>query len=314
MCGIAGVVDLAGRRPVAPETVRTMASALYHRGPDEDGYFERPGQSLASRRLSIVGLLDGRQPISNEDKSVFVVFNGELFDYPEMRAKLEARGHRFATHCDTELIPHLWEDHGEEFFEHLRGQFALALWDQRRQLLILARDRFGICPLYWTMVKWDGFGNPSYPVSDGGDWLLFASEIKGLLASGMVPARPDPLGINHIFTFFALPGTVTCFQGVQTLLPGHYLRIQLGKSEPARVSDHKYWEIDFPDQGLEDPGHDQKALVRSLRAGAAWGRGTQAARRCAGRLVSERRRRFEHGGRAGKSHSQATHPHVHDTH
>ena len=110
----------------------------------------QPGLAFASRRLSIVGLADGRQPIRNEDGSVSVVFNGELFDYPEMRAELEGRGHRFATHCDTELIPHRWEDHQEEMFAHLRGQFAFALWDSRQRRIVLARDRFGICPLYWT--------------------------------------------------------------------------------------------------------------------------------------------------------------------
>src|SRR6516225_556342 len=131
MCGIAGIVDLAGERPMPPGTLQAMAGALVHRGPDEDG-------------------------------TVAVVFNGELFDYPELRPQLEARGHRFATHCDTELIPHLWEDHGEKMLEHLRGQFALALWDQRRRRLLLARDRFGICPLFWTR-----------RTTPAGDWLLF---------------------------------------------------------------------------------------------------------------------------------------------
>ncbi len=243
MCGIAGIIDLSGQgRPVPPETIRAMASALYHRGPDEDGFLEQPGLAFASRRLSIVGLADGRQPIRNEDGSVAVVFNGELFDYPEQRRELEARGHRFSTHCDTELVPHFWEDHQEEFFPHLRGQFALALWDQRRRRVILGRDRFGICPLHWTVQN-----DPE------GGWLLFASEIKGLLASGMVEARPDPNGINHLFTFFALPGPVTCFQGVQSLVPGHYLAVGLGgPGERATVRERIYWEINFPDRGEED--------------------------------------------------------------
>jgi asparagine synthase (glutamine-hydrolysing) len=215
-----------------------MAEAIYHRGPDEDGFLERPGLAFASRRLSIVGLADGRQPIHNEDGTVSVVFNGEMFDYPEMRAELEGRGHRFATHCDTEIIPHRWEDEQEEFFPHLRGQFAFALWDSRRRRIILARDRFGICPLYWTRQ---------------GEWFLFASEIKALLASGMVEAKPDPRGINHLFTFFALPGPVTCFAGVQLLPPGHYLRIQLGANgEAGQLSERVYWQMDFPDCGQED--------------------------------------------------------------
>src|SRR4051812_30663897 len=187
MCGIAGIVDLSGeRRPVPGDALRAMAQAIYHRGPDEDGFLDRPGVGFANRRLSIVGLFDGKQPIANEDGSVSVVFNGELFDYPEMKAELVARGHQFRTHCDTEIIPHRWEDHQEEMFAHLRGQFAIALYDSKRQRVILGRDRFGICPLYWTRVR-----------TGGGDWLLFASEIKALLASGMVDPQPEPRGINH---------------------------------------------------------------------------------------------------------------------
>jgi asparagine synthase (glutamine-hydrolysing) len=269
MCGIAGIMDLSGHaRPVPPLTIRAMAAAIVHRGPDEDGFLEEPGLAFASRRLSIVGLADGRQPIRNEDGSVAVVFNGELFDYPEMRRDLESRGHRFATHCDTEVVPHRWEDHQEEMFTHLRGQFAVALWDRRRRLAVLGRDRVGICPLYWTVQN----------DAEGG-WLLFASEVKALLACGMVEARPDRRGINHLFTFFALPGPITCFEGVRLLTPGHYLRIQLGSTgERARVSEHTYWEVDYPDAGEEDyrssaaqltEGFQQvllEAVTRRLRA------------------------------------------------
>jgi asparagine synthase (glutamine-hydrolysing) len=243
MCGIAGIVDLSGQRRPAPEgALQAMASALHHRGPDEDGFLKRPGLGFASRRLSIVGLADGRQPISNEDGSVSVVFNGELFDYPEARRELEGRGHRFATHCDTEVVPHTWEDHAEDTFARLRGQFAVALWDSRRQRVVLGRDRFGICPLYWTRQT----------SAEGGDWLLFASEVKALLASGLVEARPDLRGINHLFTFFSMPGPVTCFEGVRALSPGHYLRIQLRDGgQAAQISEHTYWRIDFPDRGAE---------------------------------------------------------------
>jgi asparagine synthase (glutamine-hydrolysing) len=241
------MIDLVASRPVPEAPVQAMAKALYHRGPDEDGFLEGPGVALANRRLSIVGLADGRQPLFNEDRSIGVVFNGELFDYPEQRADLERRGHRFVTHCDTELLPHLWEEQGEGMFERLRGQFAIALWDQRRHCVVLARDRFGICPLYW---------------SRRGDWLLFGSEIKALLASGLVEARPDLRGLGHVFTFFALPGPVTCFEGVQLLPAGHFLRIQLGRlGKSADVSEHTYWEIDFPDRGKEDNGRCEKQLV-----------------------------------------------------
>jgi asparagine synthase (glutamine-hydrolysing) len=246
MCGIAGIIDLSGqRRPIARATVQAMADAIVHRGPDEDGYLELPGVSFASRRLSIVGLHDGRQPLRNEDGSVHVVYNGELFDYPEIKASLEARGHRFRTHCDTELIPHLWEDHQERFWDHLKGQFAVALYDEKRRRVVLGRDRFGICPLYW---------------SRQGDWLLFASEVKALLASRMVPARPDIQGISHLFTFFAIPGPVTCFEGVHLLPPGRYLDIDVSEG---RVAERAYWTLDFPQRGKEDR-RDPKKLAEEF--------------------------------------------------
>src|SRR5262245_20617099 len=249
MCGIAGIIDLSGhRRPVAREAIEAMAAAIVHRGPDEDGFLEAPGLSFASRRLSIVGLFDGRQPIRNEDGHVAVVFNGELFDYPEMRASLESRGHRFRTHCDTEVLPHLWEDHQERFWDHVKGQFAVALFDDKRRRVVLGRDRFGVCPLYW---------------SRQGDWLLFGSEIKALLASGMVPARPDPQGINHLFTFFAMPGPATCFEGVQLLPPGHYLDVTLTPNGVARVTEKVYHRLEFVDQGQED-ARDAKALANDF--------------------------------------------------
>ena len=239
---------------------------MVHRGPDDEGYFEVDGVGLANRRLSIVGLADGRQPITNEDGSVVVVFNGELFDYPELKAALEAKGHRFATHCDTELIAHLWEEHEDQLLDHLRGQFAFAVWDQRRRRLVLARDRFGICPLFW-----------SRQVSPEGDWFLFASEIKGLLASGLVEARPDLRGIDQVFHFLAAPGPATCFAGVELLPPGHALTIDLaGRGRDARIQPRRYWAIDFPDRGQEVRGTKQTvdeferlllgAVERRLRA------------------------------------------------
>jgi asparagine synthase (glutamine-hydrolysing) len=250
MCGIAGIVDLSGHRHVPPGVLRRMADAIVHRGPDDDGYLEDNSLGLANRRLSIIGLADGKQPIGNEDGSVVAVFNGEFFDYPEVKVTLEAKGHRFATHCDTELIPHLWEDHQEQMFEHLRGQFALAVWDHRRRQLVLARDRFGICPLYW-----------SRQTTADGDWLLFASEIKALLASGFVKARPDLKGIDQVFHFFAVPGPSTCFADVQLLQPGHYLRVDLSNGPTAPLRPRAYWAIDFPDQGQEERGGDPKQVV-----------------------------------------------------
>ena len=248
MCGIAGAVDLTGGRLLSPDVLRSMADAIAHRGPDEDGYFQADGVSLANRRLSIVGLADGRQPISNEDGTVSVVFNGELFDYPELRAKLEQRGHRFRTHCDTEIFPHLWEEYGERMFDHLHGQYAVALWDSKAKRLILARDRFGICPLYWAR---------------RGDWLLFGSEIKAILASGMITPKADLRGINHVFTFLGTPGPVTCFDGVSILTPGHYLDIPQKPDGSRTMRDRIHFEIDFPDAGHEDR-RDDKVLIDEL--------------------------------------------------
>ena len=248
MCGIAGIIDLSGHQTVPEGAIQAMSRALFHRGPDEEGFLQRPGLALASRRLSIVGLADGQQPMTNEDRSVSVVFNGELFDHVERRAELAARGHQMRTHCDTEIIPHLWEDHQEGMFERLRGQFAIALWDERRRRLMLCRDRFGISPLYWTRQ---------------GDWLLFASEIKGLLASGMVTAKPDLRGIDHIFTFAAMPGPITCFEGVQLLPAGHYLQITPGSVSGVapEITERTYWEMDFPNHGDEDRGADPRKLM-----------------------------------------------------
>lgn len=251
MCGIAGMIELTGRRAAPPDVVPRMARAIIHRGPDEDGFLEEPGLHLANRRLSIVGLADGRQPISNENQDVWTVFNGEFFEYPEKRAELEAKGHRFRTHTDTELIPHLWEEYKLGCLEHLRGQFAFCVWDKRSNEILLARDRAGICPLFYTTIR-----------HDGSDWLLFCSEMKGLFASGLVPRAPDHRGINGIFSFMAMPGPITVFEGIHCLVPGRYLHFKLGQTSPAEAMKQKtYWEITYPDEGQEEYGSDEKRVV-----------------------------------------------------
>jgi asparagine synthase (glutamine-hydrolysing) len=156
MCGIAGMFDLTGERAAPFGVVPAMAEAIVHRGPDDDGFLDRPGLHLANRRLSIVGLADGKQPISNEDRTVWTVFNGELYNYAETRPQLESKGHVFRTHTDTELLPHLWEEYRERMFDHVKGQFAFCVWDSRSNEVVLARDRAGICPLFYTVVKHDG--------------------------------------------------------------------------------------------------------------------------------------------------------------
>jgi len=252
MCGIAGILDLTGKREPSRAKVERMAEALLHRGPDDKGYLFAPGLGLASRRLSIVGLGDGNQPIFNEDRTVAVVYNGELFDYPERKAELEAKGHVFRTHTDTEIIVHLYEEHGEDVFQELKGQFALALVDFTKRTVFLARDRVGICPLHW---------------SQRGDWLVFGSEIKALLASGEVTAAADPRGLDHMFTFFAMGARRTMFEGVNSLLPGHYLKIEFRQdARRTEIRERRYWDFDFPDAGQEEDPEDSNKLIEDFEA------------------------------------------------
>ncbi len=247
MCGVAGVIDLKGRRKPEQAMLARMAAALTHRGPDDDGFLVAPGIGLANRRLSIVGLSDGAQPIFNEDQSVAVVCNGELFEFPERRQELEAKGHVFRTHSDVEIIVHLYEEYGEGFLEHLTGQFAFALVDFKRRIVLLARDRVGICPLFW---------------SRQGDFLYFGSEIKALIASGAVTPKADPRGLDHLFTFFALGGRRTAFDGVQAIAPGHSVKIAWGGGDRAATPvESKYWDFDFPDWGEEDDPADEEAAI-----------------------------------------------------
>lgn len=244
MCGIAGIMDLrwTGREP-SPDKLHRMGEALLHRGPDEAGHFLETGLGLVHRRLSIVGLKDGRQPLFNEDGSVVTVCNGEIFDHLEQRAWLEKRGHVFRTSSDCEVVVHLYEELGSRFLERLRGQFAFALWDRRRKTLLLARDRMGIVPLHWA--AWKGK-------------LYFSSEIKGILAAGDLPARLDPLGLDHLFNFFGQPARRTCFHGISALPAGCWLKVAPRKRGEWRVEEQRYWDLSFPDLGYEhDPGQSR---------------------------------------------------------
>ncbi|MGD0533630.1 MAG: asparagine synthase (glutamine-hydrolyzing) [Methyloceanibacter sp.] len=252
MCGLAGVIDLEGRRTPGTAMLQRMAAALLHRGPDEDGFLVAPGVGLAHRRLSIVGVTDGRQPLFNEDRTIAVVCNGEFFDYLERKVELEAKGHIFRTHTDTEIIVHLYEEHGEGVFNHLKGQFAFVLVDLNRRIVLLARDRVGICPLHW---------------SRQGDWLYFGSEIKALLVSGAVVPAADLRGLDHLFTFFAMPNRRTMFEGVQSIPPGHYLKLAFrDDGGAAEIVERRYWEFDFPDAGDEDNPTDGNALIDEFEA------------------------------------------------
>jgi len=245
MCGIAGAFDLSGEREFAIQRLEAMGRAIQHRGPDESGSFVEAKIALHSRRLSIVDLAGGQQPLSNEDDSVVAVFNGEIFNHRELRIDLENRGHRFKTKTDTEVLVHLWEEYGRALVDHLEGQFALAIYDRRAKSLFLARDPFGICPLFL------------HRTSDG--WLIFASEVKGLLASGLLRSELDKRGVDHIFTFFAMGTRRTMFQGVESLPMGHGLVIdRAGDSQ-----EFCFWDMTFPDRGHERTG-DPRALAEEL--------------------------------------------------
>jgi asparagine synthase (glutamine-hydrolysing) len=246
MCGIAGAIDLTGVRDFSPQRLAAMTGAIAHRGPDDEQFHIEPGMALGARRLAIIDPAGGRQPIGNEDGSIWVAFNGELFEYPELRRELVAAGHVLATRCDTEAWVHLYEEYGQAMFEKARGQFAVSLWDRNTRTLILGRDRVGICPLY-------------YAEADG--WFLWGSEIRALFASGLVTGRADVRGIDHFFTFFGAGTTRTFFEGVKSLPPGHFLKIRDG-----RVTKHRYWELDFPDAGMEQRFDNPAPLIDEFEA------------------------------------------------
>src|SRR4051812_31677280 len=186
MCGIAGVLYAERDRPADPAVLKAMGDAIAHRGPDAEGFWAEPGLGLVHRRLSIIDLAGGDQPIGNEDGSVQVVFNGEIYNFLELRGWLEGRGHRFRTHSDTEVLVHLYEEHGEHLVERLRGMFAFALWDRPRRSLLLARDRLGIKPLYFYR---------------DAEKLVFGSELKAILAHPGVPRAVDLEALEDYLAF-----------------------------------------------------------------------------------------------------------------
>ena len=226
MCGVAGIFDVRGSGRATPARLEAMTAALAHRGPDQKGLYIDDQVGLGHARLSIIDLSTGAQPIHNEDRTAWIVLNGEIYNYPDLRRRLEANGHRFYTATDTEVLLHLYEDKGPDCVDELNGQFALAVWDGRRRTLWLARDHFGICPLYFAE-------------RDGA--LLFASEIKAILASGILPpATLDPKVLDQVFTFWTpLPGA-TVFAGVRELEPGHSLTVDAGGLKLRR-----YWDIPY---------------------------------------------------------------------
>jgi asparagine synthase (glutamine-hydrolysing) len=232
MCGIAGFADSTfGGRPTQAQLrldaefnlVHRMCDVIRHRGPDDEGIHVAPGIGLGMRRLSIIDLAGGRQPIHNESKTLWIVFNGEIYNYRELRAALEALGHQFYTSSDTESIVHAYEQWGEDAFRRLRGMFGLALWDEPKRTLLLARDRAGQKPVHYT---------------ERGGRLFFGSEIKSLLAAGAVDPALNMAALDHYLAFLYTPRDASIFEGVRKLPPGHFLRWRDGRAEIKQ-----YWQV-----------------------------------------------------------------------
>jgi asparagine synthase (glutamine-hydrolysing) len=225
MCGICGAYSYNSSEPVSSELLEGMLSSIRHRGPDEEGMYFDVGLGLGSRRLSIIDLSGGTQPIYNEDKSVAVVFNGEIYNYRELRSALERRGHTLATSSDTEVIVHLYEEAGDDCVHELRGMFAFALWDLRRKRLLLARDRLGIKPLYYANHRGQ---------------LVFGSEIKALLQHPAIDARPNAEALGHFLSLKYVPAPQTMFAGIHALAPGTLL---VCDQQGPKV--RSYWHLQF---------------------------------------------------------------------
>lgn len=226
MCGIAGILNLTDSAPPARNALEGMIHRLHHRGPDGYGFFNDERCGLAHARLSIIDISGGSQPIHNEARSVWVVFNGEIFNHIELRAELEKRGSRFYTHSDTEVIVHLYDRYGTAFVDHLNGQFAIALWDQNKRRLVLARDRTGIRPLFYTHCS---------------GRLVFASEAKALFALPEIPRRLNLPAIGDVLTYWAPLSPDTAFEGIKSLPPGHVMVVDNGREHLSQ-----YWDWTFP--------------------------------------------------------------------
>jgi len=248
MCGIAGILNPPCTVP-ADELMRGMLGMIRHRGPDQFGVYLGDRVALGHARLSILDLKTGQQPIGNEDQTLWIVCNGEVFNYIELRRNLEARGHLFTTTTDTEVILHLYEEYGPDCLNRLNGQFAIAIWDEKDRSLFLARDRLGVRPLFYTQLE---------------GTLVFGSEIKAILAHPQVQAELDPVALDQVFTYWSTLSPRTCFRGIVELPPGHYM---VAKGGRLRVS--PYWRIGFPEEGEraeQGEGRPIESYVEELRA------------------------------------------------
>ena len=244
MCGICGKFAFDSQAMVSPSLVKAMADSIRHRGPDDEGYYVAGQIGLGFRRLSIIDLKSGHQPLANEDDSIWIVFNGEIYNYQELRAFLLEKGHTFKTRTDTEVIVHLYEEFGPACLEKLRGMFSFAIWDQNAKTLFLARDRVGIKPLYYHLT---------------GTALVFASEIKAILADPSVDREVAPELIDRFLTFQYMPGEETLLKGIQKLAPGHYLLVKDG--QPVI---RQYWDLQFAESAQDKSVEQAEAELLKL--------------------------------------------------
>jgi asparagine synthase (glutamine-hydrolysing) len=228
MCGITGIYN-TNNSPIDESVLKKMAEVLRHRGPDGHGFFMKHSVALAHTRLSIIDLGGGSQPIFNENRNLCVVFNGEIFNYIELRVILEKKGHSFYTRTDTEVIVHMYEEYGKDCFRYFNGQFAIALWDEKNKELILVRDRVGVRPLFYSILP-DGT-------------FIFGSEMKSIFCHPGIRPEIDPAGINQIFTLWVNIPPRTVFKGVNELVPGNYMTIS-----PQGIKVNKFWKMQFPDE------------------------------------------------------------------
>jgi asparagine synthase (glutamine-hydrolysing) len=243
MCGIAGILELGENKHVESGALRRMCDVMAHRGPDDDGFFIQGKIGLGMRRLSIVDLAGGHQPISNEDGSIWIVFNGEIYNHRALRERLITLGHRYRSQSDTETIVHLYEEYGKDCVQHLRGMFAFAIWDARRKSLFIARDRLGIKPLYYRHTLQN---------------FIFASEIKVLLAYGDVERSFNRAALPEFLAFGYLSGDETFYAGVHKLMPGHRLEI----NEQGDVNVEQYWDLPA---ASSDKVRDERFYIDSYR-------------------------------------------------
>src|ERR1700733_6581585 len=225
MCGICGKLGFEQNASVSRSLIGGMLDTIRHRGPDDQGIYFSPGIGLGHARLSIIDLASGHQPLANESDSIWIVFNGEIYNYQELRLFLVDKGHVFKTQSDTEVIVHLYEELGPQCVEKLRGMFAFALWDQNKKTLVLARDRVGIKPLYYSLTE---------------KAIFFPSEIKEILVDPEISRDLAPEIIDRFLTFLYVPGQETLLRGIQKLAPGHYLVVKNGAAEV-----RCYWDLHF---------------------------------------------------------------------